>query len=140
MPTDPDRAAPGEDGAKAPMDAAMAAFRDRARDTNLARVEVIEEALGQLQRGVLREEARLTARRAAHSLVGSAGTFGMREASELGRTLEAILDDATGAVGPQVRAGRGLEVVTRLRVALGGSGGSGGSGGPDRQGGGSDSW
>ena len=126
MPTDPDRAAAGGAEAKPPLDAAMAAFRDRARDTNLARVEVIEEALGHLQGGVLREDARLTARRAAHSLVGSAGTFGMREASELGRTLEAILDDASGAVGPQVRADRGLELVTRLRVALGDSDG------PDR--------
>ena len=122
------------------MDAAMAAFRDRARDTNLARVEVIEEALGHLQSGVLREEARLTARRAAHSLVGSAGTFGMREASELGRTLEAILDDATGAVGPQVRAGRGLELVTLLRVALGGPNRPNRPNRQNRPGGGSDSW
>lgn len=134
MPSDPSRTAAGGDGeaaggdgeaaggsgAKPHLDAAMAAFRDRARDTNLARVQVIEEALGQLQDGVLREDARLTARRAAHSLVGSAGTFGMREASELGRTLEAILDDAAGAVDHQVRAGHGLELLTRLRVALGG--------------------
>ena len=65
MPTDPSRAAAGGDGeaaggegeaaggsgAKPHLDAAMAAFRDRARDTNLARVEVIEEALGHLQSG-----------------------------------------------------------------------------------------
>ena len=126
MPADSDRTAANGDGEKAPLDAAMAAFRDRARVTNLDRVAVIEEALVHLYGGVLPEDARLTARRAAHSLVGSAGTFGMREASELGRSLEAILDEAGSAGVPTVQAGDGLELVTRLRKALGGSNG------PDR--------
>ena len=101
---------------------AMAAFRERARATNLARVELIADALHHLGNGVLAEDARLTARRAAHSVAGSAGTFGFAEASLLGHTLEALLDEkADGAQGSDAaRAREGLAVVARLRVALAG--------------------
>lgn len=102
---------------------AMAAFRERARATNLARVDLIAEALDRLGNGVLTEDARLTALRAAHSVAGSAGTFGFTEASRLGGTLEALLGEAHGAEGSGVWAQRGLELVAGLRVAL--------AGGPD---------
>lgn len=110
LPIDPEAALP-----------AMAAFRDRARVTNLARVEVIADALHRLGDGGLADDARLTARRAAHSLVGSAGTFGFAEASRLGRTLEDLLSEADGTEDTddaQVRARQGLELVARLREAL----------------------
>jgi HPt (histidine-containing phosphotransfer) domain-containing protein len=96
----------------------MASFRDRARVTNLARVEVIAAALDSLHCGVLPEDARHAARHAAHTLVGSAGTFGFAEASQLGRTLEAVLAEADGTEGTQERAQRGLELVAQLRGAL----------------------
>ena len=75
-------------------------------------------ALDSLRRGVLPEDARQTARHAAHTLVGSAGTFGFAEASQLGRTLEAVLDEADGTEGTQERAQRGMELVAQLRGAL----------------------
>jgi HPt (histidine-containing phosphotransfer) domain-containing protein len=102
---------------------AMASFRERARATNLARVDLIAEALDQLAGGVLADDARVSAQRAAHSVAGSAGTFGFTEASRLGRTLEALLGEAHGAEGSGVWAHRGLELVAGLRLAL--------AGGPD---------
>ena len=107
QPIDPETALP-----------AMASFRDRARLTNLARVEVIADALHRLGDGGPADDARLTARRAAHSLVGSAGTFGFGEASQLGRALESLLDEADDAEDGQVRPQRRLDVVERLREAL----------------------
>jgi chemotaxis protein histidine kinase CheA len=103
------------------VDEAMAAFRDRARVSNLRRLDVVTEALERLRGGVLPEDLRLTARRAAHSLVGSAGTFGLDEASSLGRGLEALFDEVDGPVDSEVRAQRGLELVDRVREALGGA-------------------
>jgi HPt (histidine-containing phosphotransfer) domain-containing protein len=122
MPADPDRADVENDPRQRALDA-MASFRDRARVTNLARVEVIADALDCLRGGVLAEDARLTARRTAHSIVGSAGTFGFGEASQLGRALEALLDEADEADGTETRARaqRGLELVAQLREALKGS-------------------
>ena len=140
MPTDrpPDRPtktdpADGEGDSEQRTLDAMASFRDRARVTNLARVEVIADALDCLRGGVLTQEARLTARRAAHSLVGSAGTFGFGEASHVGRALEALLDDAGGSEGAHVRAARGLELVAELRGALTDATGSGSPPSGDRR-------
>ncbi|HEV7196672.1 MAG TPA: Hpt domain-containing protein [Pedococcus sp.] len=115
MSTDHD---PFEEVEAGALEPAMAAFRDRARATNLTRVEVIAEALGVMLEGALPEEERLKARGAAHSLAGSAGTFGFAEASELGRALEALLDDADGTEDPKARAARGSQLVAHLRVTL----------------------
>ena len=111
----PDGADLGDPGA---WDNAMGALRDRARVTNLTRVEVIAVALAAMHDGGLPEEARLGARGAAHTLAGSAGTFGFDEASELGRTLEALLDDVAGTKDMRDRAQRGLGQVALLREAL----------------------
>ena len=125
MPTDSDRADVANDSQQRALDA-LTSFRDRARATNLARVETITEALVCLRDDVLPEESRLAALRAVHTLVGSAGTFGFGEASQLGRTLETLLDEADGedgADGPDVmreRALRGLGLVAQLRAALDG--------------------
>lgn len=116
-PTDPDRAAVEHDSQQRVLDA-MASFRDRAMLANLARLEVIAEALDRLHRGDLPDDSRLTARRAAHTLVGSAGTFGFGEASRLGRALETLLDEADGTEDTQATAQRGLELVAQLRGAL----------------------
>ena len=100
------------------MDSAMAAFRDRARGRNLARVEVIADALHAMGDGELTEEVRLGAFGDAHSLAGSAGTFGFAEASTLGRELEALLGDVDGAENSSTRAERGGRLVARLRAVL----------------------
>lgn len=105
------------------MEDAMAGFRDRARASNLKRVEVIADALSAMREGALDEEGRLGARGAAHTVAGSAGTFGFAEASELGRALEVLLDavkdpDPEDPADRTVRAERGLELVARLRTAL----------------------
>lgn len=104
MPTDPEDA--------------MAGFRERARATNLARVDVIEEAVHALRDGTLTEQLRISGRGAAHALAGSAGTFGFDRAGELGRSLEALLDEPLSTDAQQNRAGRAIEQVTRLRAAL----------------------
>lgn len=98
------------------FDDAMAGFRERARISNGARAEVIAQALQALLDGNLTEETRLIAHAAAHSLAGSAGTFGFPLASRLGRDLEALFD--TVDADPQAQARAGLEQVTLLRQAL----------------------
>lgn len=113
MTTDPGSA----DGVEhSDLDAAMAGFRERARISNGARAEVIAQALQALLNGDLPEEMRLNARAAAHSLAGSAGTFGFPLASRLGRDLEALLDTIDD--DPQAQARTGLEQVALLRQAL----------------------
>jgi chemotaxis protein histidine kinase CheA len=113
-------AAPHEESsdglAGASMDDAMAAFRARARATNLQRVEAIADALVALRDGVLDAEARVRARGAAHSLAGSAGTFGFDRASDLARSVEAVLDEQHAA--DLSVAQRGLDYVAQLRTAL----------------------
>lgn len=108
---------PASEAERAMADA-MAGFRDRARATNLARVEVIADAVTAMRAGALDEELRVSARGAAHTLAGSAGTFGFAEASELGRALEALLDGVDDLEDPTVRAERGGQLVARLRLAL----------------------
>lgn len=113
MTTDPGRA----DGVEhSDLDDAMAGFRERARVSNGARAEVIARALQALLDGDLPEDMRLHARAAAHSLAGSAGTFGFPLASRLGRDLEALFE--TIDADPQARARAGLEQVALLRQAL----------------------
>ena len=116
MTTDPGRA----DGVEhSDLDDAMAGFRERARVSNGARAEVIARALQALLDGDLPEDMRLHARAAAHSLAGSAGTFGFPLASRLGRDLEALFDTIdTIDADPQARARAGLEQVALLRQAL----------------------
>lgn len=107
----------GADGVEhSELDDAMAAFRERARVSNSGRAEVIAQALQALLDGVMTEEMRRDARAAAHSLAGSAGTFGFPVASRLGRDLEALFDHLDD--DPQAQAQAGLEQVALLRRAL----------------------
>ena len=105
----------------------MASFRDRARVTNLARVEAIADALDRLRGGVLAEEVRLTARRAAHSLVGSAGTFGFGEASRSAARWRRY-GRGRRHRGHPGQSQRGLELVEGLRGTLTGATGPEGQG------------
>jgi HPt (histidine-containing phosphotransfer) domain-containing protein len=99
------------------LDAAMAVLRERAMARNLQRVEAVAGALERLHEGSLDDESRLRARTAAHSVAGSAGTFGFARATELARQLEALLEERGGG-DDQARAQRGLDDLEELRAAL----------------------
>lgn len=111
-------------------DGAMAAFRARAATANRQRAGVIADAFLTMSNGTLSEDERAAARAAAHTIAGSAGTFGFSEASRLARELEdlwdelgddAVLGRAGIRDGANVRYGlvhRGLERLDRLRQAL----------------------
>ena len=66
----------------------LAGLSVSAGQANLARSELIAEALLASDAGGLAEEQRSAAEQAAHQIVGSAGTFGSRRASDLAAALE----------------------------------------------------
>lgn len=91
-------------------------MRERARSRNLERVEVVAKAVEALAQGRLEENERAQAEQAAHSLAGSAGTFGFHEVTEPARDLEQLLGgDPTVAGEPTARARSSLAA---LREAL----------------------
>ena len=73
-----------------------------ARQANLARTAVIEEAVRALDAGELGPGAREAAVQAAHQVAGSAGTFGRSRSSELAADLEQWF--RAGPVHPGVEA------------------------------------
>ena len=88
----------------------------RHRDGVLNQIEVLEQATVALMRGRLDDELRHAARREAHKLAGSLGTFGLIEATEQARKLEQLLGDDT-QLGPEhVRAVSTLVVALRDAV------------------------
>ncbi len=58
------------------------------RSTCIERVELIQSALDKLQAGQLTATIQAEAYRAAHTLVGTLGTFGLHEAMQLARNLD----------------------------------------------------
>src|SRR5690242_12044434 len=70
------------------LDASIAALWDQARERALGRVDVVEEAVSALLAGPLDDELAEAARREAHKLAGSLGTFGMPAGTEHARALE----------------------------------------------------
>jgi HPt (histidine-containing phosphotransfer) domain-containing protein len=100
-----------------PIQSVLAALAVSARRANLARSAVLADALEAVARGRLDEQQRGEATEAAHKLVGSAGTFGSRRASELAASLEHFFedgDDATREAGlDQARS-----QLAELRLAL----------------------
>jgi diguanylate cyclase (GGDEF)-like protein len=95
--------------------AAVQAIWARRRPEVLVRVDVVEAAVAALLAGHLPDELRDQARREAHKLAGSAGTFGFPRASALARELELALE----AEAPQLSgAGRMAEQVLELRGQL----------------------
>jgi diguanylate cyclase (GGDEF)-like protein len=86
------------------------------RGSVLARVDALEEALAAGLSGTLSDEQRDAARREAHTLAGSAGTFGFPAATRLARELEHALEaPAPPALGELPRL---CEVVVALRREL----------------------
>ena len=96
------------------LSSVLAGLALSARQANLARSEVIAEALVAVAEGRLTEAQRAAAEHAAHQVVGSAGTFGAHRASELAGFLEVYLtgDEAARADGLS-RAQAQLEEVRR---------------------------
>jgi diguanylate cyclase (GGDEF)-like protein len=72
--------------------AALAEVWRRHRPGVLRQVAVLEEAAVALTRGRLEQELRAAARREAHKLAGSLGTFGLAVASERAQALERLLE------------------------------------------------
>lgn len=96
---------------------AMTALRARSVARNLERMEVVAQALELLRDGMLDADARDEARRAAHSVAGSAGTFGFGRATVLARLVESLFVGEEPA-DPRGAAEAGLSQVAELRAAL----------------------
>jgi PleD family two-component response regulator/HPt (histidine-containing phosphotransfer) domain-containing protein len=72
--------------------AALAPLWERARPNMVSRVQVLKEALGELERGGLTQQTREAATREAHKLAGSLGTYGLMSGSKLAREIELRLE------------------------------------------------
>jgi len=95
------------------LDAAIAALWDEAHERALARVDVVEEAVAALLAGGLDRDLAERARREAHKLAGSLGTFGMPEGTDHARALERRLEEGAAprdapALADRVAALRGV--------------------------------
>jgi HPt (histidine-containing phosphotransfer) domain-containing protein len=104
----------GSGGDQARMSAAVAALWEEVRPRTLARVDQIEDAVVALMGGALDDDARDAARRAAHKLAGSLGTFGLPEGSTLARELERRFEERLGQSDAPALA----EQVLALRRAI----------------------
>ncbi|MFP5282033.1 MAG: Hpt domain-containing protein [Actinomycetes bacterium] len=102
----------GAEGARA----VMHQLRRRAQRSNLVRVEKLDAALLPAGRGGLTEEERRRAADVAHQVLGSAGTFGYPQASEVAADLERLL--RTSDLRDQAAYGRAQGLLARLRAEL----------------------
>ena len=98
----------------AELDVALARLWDAHRGEIDARVSVIETAVAPTGRAATDGAVRDDARRAAHQLAGTCGTFGFAQAS---RHAAAIEDGLTGAPGGATAAEL-VQMVVALRAAL----------------------
>ncbi len=113
----PEREPASEPQAASPRVAAtVARLWQRFRPVSLERVQVIEDAVLALQRGVLDPELRQRAGHDAHKLAGSLGTFGFPEGTRLARELERVFR-ADRPLNPS-DATRLYELATALRREL----------------------
>jgi two-component system alkaline phosphatase synthesis response regulator PhoP len=80
------------------LDAGLRAIFQQHADDFQARVATLEQALVALAAGCLDDELRLVAKREAHKLVGSLGTFGLTRGTDLAREVEQGLAQAHGPV------------------------------------------
>lgn len=93
---------------------AFAVIGQQARDSNLHRLDEIAELASRATTGPLTETDRLAGQRMAHTVLGSAGTFGFVAATEPARRLESLFAEE---LGPQeVAAVTGL--LEQIRAAL----------------------
>jgi HPt (histidine-containing phosphotransfer) domain-containing protein len=109
---------PGE-SAEPPEDrlrAAVQSIVDHARSVNLDRAADLDRVLDDITTGRAGEGKRQRATEVAHQLVGSAGTFGFPEASQLAGELERYFVEADFT--DQARLASAREQVARLRAEL----------------------
>jgi HPt (histidine-containing phosphotransfer) domain-containing protein len=69
---------------------------EKARPGALARVDALDDAIAAVMGGALGDDQRDDARREAHKLAGSLGTFGLRDATGHAAALEAALESTPG--------------------------------------------
>jgi diguanylate cyclase (GGDEF)-like protein len=100
----PSATAGGDAGAPAVRlpENALHAIWEQHRAGALERVGVIERAVSALATGELDEQLCVQARHAAHSLIGSVGTFGFTRASVTARELELELADPVPVRAPEM--------------------------------------
>lgn len=91
----------------------VAGLRRSYRPVFLARLAVLRTVERHLAAGTLSEEQRDEARRSAHNLAGSLGTFGIEGGSELARRLEWLLDEGPDVPDPDAYR-RTLDELGRL--------------------------
>lgn len=71
--------------------AGIAALWEKFKDKYMNRIKVVERALQALQVGNLTEELRQQAQQEVHTLIGSLGSFGFKNASNRAREIEQLL-------------------------------------------------
>ena len=94
--------------------AATEQLRDGALESIRVQLEIIEDAIMAVLEGVLTEPDRSAATRAAHKVVGTAGTFGLHRASEVARQLETYFDQGA----PVAAATQAAAEVEELHASL----------------------
>ena len=108
--------APPTADAKQKTLAAVAQIWERFKDQVLEQVQVVEQAVTASLYGELNDTLCQQARREAHSLAGSLGTFGFPDGSKMARQLEDWLKD--GAMTHPPSASRMVDLVRSLRDTL----------------------
>jgi diguanylate cyclase (GGDEF)-like protein len=98
-------------GLDAGYSAAVRELWDQARPAALERVDTIDDALASLMAGGLGDDERASAKREAHRLAGSLGTFGLRAATPPA----AALEDAFDVLPPIERAPELAQHALELR-------------------------
>ena len=86
----------GVPGLDAGLTSAVAQLWEQARPLALSRVDAIDDAVAAVMAGALTDEQRDGARREAHKLAGSLGTFGLRDATGHAAALETAFEGAPG--------------------------------------------
>lgn len=99
-----------------PETSPLSALWERFKHKYSDRITVLEQAITALLEGTLTEEQGQQAQREAHTLIGSLGSFGFAEASQLSREIEQIF--RAGVRQSQAQMGCVSQLVVALRQAL----------------------
>ena len=105
-----------DDVAEDRLRAVVESIGGHARSANLSRADRLSEALAEVAAGSLDEPARQEATEIAHQLVGSAGTFGFPEASQLAGEIERYFVEAD--LADPVRLATARDQIRRVQEAL----------------------
>ncbi len=103
------------------LDAAIAALWRDAQPRALERVAVLEAAVTALADDALAPETAAEARREAHRLAGSLGTFGIPAGTEHARVIERALDAGAGPRDAPALAGAVADLRTVVEAGRAGA-------------------